>query len=357
MNGTFFEKTSLSDLGHCVYIGHHQTRCPSSNLKTQAILVIDINGVHHVNVQFCTCTEDTQWVEKYRQLLRIGWYPASFQRPKTAFTFNVLDTYHKLAIQGKLNLYDFYLFILQKTDNCGRTKAVVSHVFSHIGILLMLFGPSVDITKCRDVSANGDIWNRSSGVVAATQKWALIQSQMVHLPSNAWPVRIQVAIFLKTGIRLPRIPSMSDRPRYPRLKWSKSFLRWLYSCFLAIDANFRLKLKSCGIKDPEIGSRWSYFMENKQYSRHISQKTIEMEVSPFRLLSWPICSRVLRLLAVVQISTPSTRPTASPRRTTLPLALLPACVHDTASCKRMGLEICSEENGAYRWTPLNIYEY
>lgn len=73
------------------------------------------------------CMEDPQRVERYRQLLRVGWYPASFQRPRTAFTFNVLDTYHKIALQGKLNLYDFYSSILQKTDNCGRKKVIVSH--------------------------------------------------------------------------------------------------------------------------------------------------------------------------------------------------------------------------------------
>ena len=131
-NGGFFERISLKDLDYCFYIGHQHTSCPSSGSATQTILVIDINGVHHLNVQFCTCTEDVQWVEKYRQLLRIGWYPASFERPKTAFTFGILDTYHKIALQGKLNLYDFYLSILQKTDNCGRKKAIVSHTFPHL---------------------------------------------------------------------------------------------------------------------------------------------------------------------------------------------------------------------------------
>jgi hypothetical protein len=91
--------------------------------------VIDINGVHQINLQFCTCTDSPQWVDNYRQLLRVGWYPASFQRPKTAFTFNVLDTYHKLALQGKLNLYDFYLTLTQKTDNCGRDKTTVSYIY------------------------------------------------------------------------------------------------------------------------------------------------------------------------------------------------------------------------------------
>ena len=85
-----------------------------------------MNGAHHLKVQFCACEEDPDWVENYRQLLRMDWYPASFDRLKTAFTFDLLDTYHKLTLQGKLNLYDFYLSIMQKTDNCGREKTIVS---------------------------------------------------------------------------------------------------------------------------------------------------------------------------------------------------------------------------------------
>ena len=46
-------------------------------------------------------------------------------------------------------------------------------------------------------------------------------------------------------------------------------LRWKHAQFIAVDANFRLKLKNRGIKDPELGSGWSYFVENSAYARHI----------------------------------------------------------------------------------------
>ena len=53
------------------------------------------------------------------------WYPASFNHPQTAFSFDLLETYHKVTLQGKLNLYDFYLAIMHKLDNQGRSKPVV----------------------------------------------------------------------------------------------------------------------------------------------------------------------------------------------------------------------------------------
>lgn len=127
----FYQRTTLLELGHSFYIGHQHLPCPSSKPSFRKILVIDLNGAHRVNVQFCACTQSSKWVEPYRQLLRVRWYPASFDRPKTAFTFDLLDAYHKLTLQGKLNVYDFYTAIIQRTYNCGGKKMFVSSQRAH----------------------------------------------------------------------------------------------------------------------------------------------------------------------------------------------------------------------------------
>ena len=93
------------------------------------ILVVDLSGHHTVCVRFCRCSKGGL-LENYRQLLRVNWYPASVLRPKTVFTFDLLDTYHKISLQGKLNLYDFYNVIMQKTDNCGSLKPKVGCLLS-----------------------------------------------------------------------------------------------------------------------------------------------------------------------------------------------------------------------------------
>lgn len=120
----FYQRTSLQELGFCFHLGHQYTPCPSGD-PPKKILVIAHNGAHYINVQFCTCEDSPSWLEHYRQLLRNQWYPASYDRPQTAFTFDLLDSFHKLSLQGKLNLYDFYLSTMQKTDNCGRKKTIV----------------------------------------------------------------------------------------------------------------------------------------------------------------------------------------------------------------------------------------
>jgi hypothetical protein len=57
--------------------------------------------------------------------MRAGWFPVTCNRPQTAFTFDVLNTFHKLTLQGKTTLYDFYHTILCKTDNSKLEKPVV----------------------------------------------------------------------------------------------------------------------------------------------------------------------------------------------------------------------------------------
>lgn len=93
------------------------------------------------------------------------------------------------------------------------------------------------------------------------------------------PSRSQPSSRLGRGLRGYKVCEVCHLP----LGMVQTFFRWLYSCFLAIDANFRLKLKSRGINDPEIGSGWSYFVESQQYNKHISRNVSEAEVSPSRI--------------------------------------------------------------------------
>jgi hypothetical protein len=52
----------------------------------------------------------------------------------------------------------------------------------------------------------------------------------------------------------------------------------VHAQFIAVDANFRLKLKNRQINDPELGSGWSYFVENSAYTRHVAKNPHEKEV-------------------------------------------------------------------------------
>ena len=66
---------------------------------------------------------------------------------------------------------------------------------------------------------------------------------------------------------------------YPHTTSPNDLFRWLYSLFLAMDANFRLKLKSRGIQDPELGSGLTYFVNNEKFDSHLQNHVGEDNAS------------------------------------------------------------------------------
>jgi hypothetical protein len=116
---------------------------------------------------------------------------------------------------------------------------------------------------------------------------------------------------------------------------------------LALDANFRLKLKDRGIEDPEVDPGWAYFVEHGHYIGHISQTINDKEVGRF---SKYLCytfdnSTSKRSLGVALHSTPSTKRTTGQKDMLLP-ELLPVYVHVIPWSRKTALETCNEANGA-----------
>ena len=68
--------------------------------------------------------------------------------------------------------------------------------------------------------------------------------------------------------------------------------RWIYCLFLAIDANFRLRLKTRGIKDPELGSGLAYFVDAAKFREHLKDRVQEEEVSSTILPARDNCQRL-----------------------------------------------------------------
>ena len=86
--------------------------------------VIDSTGIHVVAVDFCDCRTNGI-ISHHVQLLRAGWFPATFTHPQTVFTFHCLDFYHELTLQSKVNAYDFWQTVLRITDSLELNKTPV----------------------------------------------------------------------------------------------------------------------------------------------------------------------------------------------------------------------------------------
>ena len=59
---------------------------------------------------------------------------------------------------------------------------------------------------------------------------------------------------------------------------SEHIYRYIYTQFLAVDGNFKLRLKDRGITDPELAPGWAYFVEEETYQRFIKDFIDQPEV-------------------------------------------------------------------------------
>lgn len=267
---------SLESLGLVVDLAHSGEICPTGIIKR--ILVVDLSGYHYINARFCACPH-TSFLEPYRQLLRFNWFPASTAKPKTAFTRDLLDMYHKLSLQGKLNLYDFYTTVMQKTDNCGHTKGKVCRLMDDIcgATHAVLQYRYHEISRCvRQWRHIKDLKRGGAGHPSASSKGLCDGDLAIECPACPHP-----------GRNLP--PGWEDAPDdkkrvyvYPSLSYPQLMViscRWLYGLFIAMDANFRLKLKARGVADPELGSGLAYFVNAKKLVAHLKTPVTEDNVS------------------------------------------------------------------------------
>jgi hypothetical protein len=117
-------RTSLYDLGLTIYLGHQGERCSFIGRVLDRFTVVHTNGIHTVKIQLCACHGDRSCAKF--QLIRCSWLPATTEDPHTAFTFDVLDSYISLSLQGKVTREDYYLSISRHTDNTGLNPPKVS---------------------------------------------------------------------------------------------------------------------------------------------------------------------------------------------------------------------------------------
>ncbi|KAF8869525.1 hypothetical protein CPB84DRAFT_1755003 [Gymnopilus junonius] len=68
------------------------------------IAIIDVSGVHHLPVVHCTCRR----AEDDILFLEMGLFPASFDRIRTVFTFNVLTDFRLSNLECKTSAYQYY---------------------------------------------------------------------------------------------------------------------------------------------------------------------------------------------------------------------------------------------------------
>ncbi|KAK7022232.1 CxC2 domain-containing protein [Favolaschia claudopus] len=241
---THFVRSTLTEIGLRIQLGHRRgDPCPGTlkrsaddvaNASKYTFCVIDINGIHEVFVDFCTCGHAQS---PPVQLLRLRLYPATTLRPSSAATFRVLRLFHKHSFESKCSPFEFYNALARETNNTGN------------------FQPR----------------NRYREFGRMTREWRRLQMLKrfgrAHLVGGVRDIEAGACALLCPACPQPgkNLTSGGDWRSAPP---EKSFL---YAGFYAMDANFRMERKSVSSEeaDPGLNEGAAFFSEVKEYMEHV----------------------------------------------------------------------------------------
>lgn len=127
--GHCFLRSTLFEEGMVLNLVHQGQECSLSSGHTprarveDTIIIVHTPGVAHHRVRYCQCPGAAN---HYNQLFQHGLFPASFDRPSTAFTFEVLDHFYIEAMQCKTSAQSFFQKLRRLTNNAFPDKVPVS---------------------------------------------------------------------------------------------------------------------------------------------------------------------------------------------------------------------------------------
>ncbi|KAJ7078749.1 hypothetical protein B0H15DRAFT_954431 [Mycena belliarum] len=242
-----FVRVHAARLGLRVQLGHppHEP-CAAPEPARSGFVILHLNGIHEVCVDYCGCERMNSAGPPEVQLLRVGWYPATHERPQTCASFAVLEKFQEDTLQGRTSMYDFYAVLERLTDDTGIKPPDRYHKW---------------LRMCREW-AHLHLLMRGGRAIAYSASGAEGTKQgelAVECPACPRP-----------GVNLPE-------------GWEKApaELRFLYTLFLALDACFRLKrrLISSELRDPDLSPGWAYMVETGPYREYLGTVTDQKEMN------------------------------------------------------------------------------
>ncbi|KAG1843213.1 hypothetical protein F4604DRAFT_1918947 [Suillus subluteus] len=229
-NDGYFSHATLKFLGLRIQLGHACGECcynPSPAFHDNFV-VLDINGVHEVALDFCAC----QLAQSHAiQLLRTQWYPSTITAPQSAATFRLLHHFHILSFESKVSAFEYWQLLACLTNNTGdRYEALLRMIKQWQNITLL--------------------------------KW----SGLGHDPASIHAAMPDACALLCDACLQPGKNMPDDWQTAP------PEVRWKFALFLAIDANFRLARKnvSSDVVDPGLSRGWSYFVEDCEFKSFLN---------------------------------------------------------------------------------------
>ncbi|KAK7016199.1 hypothetical protein VNI00_018964 [Paramarasmius palmivorus] len=234
-NGSFFENTSLKELGLVIQLGHDEGGpCALREMARTGFVVVDVDSIQEVSIAYCACRSAEVVGVKWQQLMRRELYPGSVDYPYTAFTFRVLALFHALTLKGKINLYDFYYGLEMRSNGGG----------------------------CRDIKDRYDSFRK------VTRQWRYLKMLKRGGLGNDQTRRLEDIRPGELAVRCIACPQPGvNLP----LGWQSvpEDQRFLYNKFLSLDACFRLKRRAISSEaaDPGLLTGLAYYVDQEPYQR------------------------------------------------------------------------------------------
>ncbi|KAH7904863.1 hypothetical protein BJ138DRAFT_1130779 [Hygrophoropsis aurantiaca] len=235
-NGRYFDSITLKGLGLRVQLGHDVDDACLLPMPAPGddFVVIDCHGIFEVALDFCGCPSG---LTRTTQLLQSRWFPATVREPGTAATFAVLEQFHLLSFESKVSAYEFYHSIARRTDNTG-------------------------ISPLRD---------RYQPFMRMVREWrhikSLKRSGCGHHPEGIDATKPGQCAVLCPACPHPGVNLPSDWENSP------DDIQWLYTKYIAVDANFRLRRSDVSSEeaDPSLSQGWGFFVEETGFKAHIEK--------------------------------------------------------------------------------------
>ncbi|KAI0039536.1 hypothetical protein FA95DRAFT_1612492 [Auriscalpium vulgare] len=199
------------------------------------------SGIHELQVDYCDCARVGS-SRHFVQLLRASLWPATVERPQTAITLRTLKTFHALTVQGKINAYDFWCGLERLTDGLGTRKTKYRY---------KEFLRSIRCFRNIRMLKRAGRGHDAAGVDATAAGELVVECPICPHPGRNMPEGWEAA--------------PEDE-------------RWKHAAYLAVDANFKLKMKNHGVKDIELSPGWGYFVKKANYGVHVAKYADEKEM-------------------------------------------------------------------------------
>ncbi|EIW73921.1 hypothetical protein CONPUDRAFT_68163, partial [Coniophora puteana RWD-64-598 SS2] len=263
-----WSSSAAKDLGIVLFMGHNGLKCPRAGVggvfeaededegldagdgdggaddkqraeadrkrpKTAWMTVVDISGVHRLPALWCTCPNSAP---RDLQLLQMRLYPASTQRPRTAFTFAAL--------------HDFMISNLEM-------KVPANAYFRKLRYVTNEMMPD-------------DVPDRYRELARCYRQWIRLRTRQAHGHGYNQPAEEQaVGSMAHFCVACPQ-PGRNLAP-----DWKTSGPTWLYYRQLVIDGNF--KQVNVPMQHPEndvqLADGMGYTVDQARYEEHLASTT------------------------------------------------------------------------------------